>query len=66
MCFLCLLAAVPVWSSMTACGVRLRDLNPKAGMKDDPENWGELHTQVVNGCVVSMEESIRSIVGLCV
>ncbi|CEM05633.1 unnamed protein product [Vitrella brassicaformis CCMP3155] len=40
---------VPVWSSMTACGVRLRDLNPKAGMKDDPENWGELHTQVVNG-----------------
>jgi len=42
-------SSVPVWSSMTACGVRLRDLNPKAGMKDDPENWGELHTQVVNG-----------------
>ncbi|CEM22579.1 unnamed protein product [Vitrella brassicaformis CCMP3155] len=42
-------SSVAVWSSMTACGVRLRDLNPKAGMEDDPENWEDLHQRVING-----------------
>lgn len=38
---------VPVWSGVNVAGVRLRDLNPAAGTDADTENWGQIHTQVV-------------------
>ncbi|XP_046411830.1 L-lactate dehydrogenase-like [Neodiprion fabricii] len=39
--------SVPVWSGVNIAGVRLRDLNDKVGTDQDPENWGEIHKQVV-------------------
>lgn len=39
--------SVPVWSGVNVAGVRLRDLNPAAGTDADTENWGQIHTQVV-------------------
>lgn len=41
-------SSVPVWSAVNVAGVRLSDLNPQVGKKDDPENWNELHKQVVD------------------
>lgn len=29
-------------------GVRLRDLNENVGTEDDPENWGNVHKEVVS------------------
>ncbi|KZS10559.1 L-lactate dehydrogenase isoform X1 [Daphnia magna] len=39
--------SVPVWSGVDVAGVRLRDLNPDAGMESDTENWNDIHKQVV-------------------
>merc|ERR1719391_373832 len=41
--------SVPVWSGVNIAGVRLRDLNPKLGKDDDPENFKQVHKDVVNG-----------------
>lgn len=38
---------VPVWSGMNIAGVKLRDLNPLAGMAGDADNWQDVHKQVV-------------------
>lgn len=43
----CLIILVAVWSGVNIAGVRLRDLSPLVGQVDDPENWHELHKQVV-------------------
>nr|CAH7746532.1 unnamed protein product [Callosobruchus chinensis] len=40
--------SVPVWSGINVAGVRLRDLNPNLGTDNDPENWKEIHEDVVN------------------
>lgn len=40
-------SSVPVWSGVNVAGVNLIDLNPKLGQEDDPENWNELHTKIV-------------------
>ncbi|CAL4085303.1 unnamed protein product [Meganyctiphanes norvegica] len=40
--------SVPVWSGVNVAGVRLRDLNPKLGKDDDPENFKQVHKDVVN------------------
>jgi len=32
-------------------GTRLRDVAPKVGTDDDPENWAQVHKDVINGCV---------------
>ena len=40
-------SSVPVWSGINIGGVNLKDLNPKIGQADDPENWNDLHKQVV-------------------
>jgi len=42
-------SSVPVWSGVNIAGVRLRDLNPKLGKDDDPENFKQVHKDVVNG-----------------
>ncbi|KAI9556919.1 L-lactate dehydrogese [Daphnia sinensis] len=36
-----------VWSGVDVAGVRLRDLNPAAGLESDTENWNDIHKQVV-------------------
>ncbi|XP_043469910.1 L-lactate dehydrogenase A chain-like isoform X1 [Leptopilina heterotoma] len=41
--------SVPVWSSVNVAGMKLRDINPKMGEKDDPEKWYEIGT-TVNEC----------------
>jgi len=40
--------SVPVWSGVNVAGVRLREINPHVGDDTDPENWNDLHKQVVN------------------
>ncbi|XP_020710933.2 L-lactate dehydrogenase-like isoform X2 [Athalia rosae] len=40
--------SVPVWSGVNIAGVRLRDLCEEVGTDHDPENWGEIHKQVVD------------------
>ncbi|XP_045784269.1 L-lactate dehydrogenase [Maniola jurtina] len=40
-------SSVPVWSGVNVAGVRLSDLNQKIGTDTDPENWQELHDNVV-------------------
>ena len=34
-------------------GTRLRDIAPQIGTIDDPENWEQVHVDVINRCVVS-------------
>lgn len=33
---------VPIWSSVHVGGMKLRDINPRIGDKNDPERWYEL------------------------
>ncbi|KAK9747449.1 lactate/malate dehydrogenase, alpha/beta C-terminal domain [Popillia japonica] len=40
-------SSVAVWSGVNIAGVRLKELNPKVGTDSDPENWKDLHKQVV-------------------
>ena len=41
---------VAVWSSVNIAGSRLRDVEPKIGKPDDPENWEQVHKDVINRC----------------
>ena len=41
-------SSVAVWSGVNVAGTRLREICPKAGEKDDPENWGQIHQDVIN------------------
>lgn len=41
-------SSVAVWSSANVAGTRLRDINSKIGESDDPENWEQVHKDVVN------------------
>jgi len=47
----CLWFVVAVWSAVNVAGTRLRDIAPKVGMEDDPENWQKVHKDVINRCV---------------
>ncbi|KAL8222325.1 UNVERIFIED_CONTAM: hypothetical protein K2H54_075506, partial [Gekko kuhli] len=40
-------SSVPVWSGVNVAGVSLQELNPAMGTEQDPENWKEVHKQVV-------------------
>ncbi|NXX25195.1 LDHB dehydrogenase, partial [Nicator chloris] len=40
-------SSVAVWSGMNVAGVCLQELNPAMGTDNDPENWKEIHKQVV-------------------
>lgn len=42
-------SSVAVWSAVNVAGTRLRDIAPKVGMDDDPENWAQVHKDVING-----------------
>ena len=41
-------SSVALWSSVNVSGTRLLDMCPKAGQTDDPENWQEIHQDVIN------------------
>jgi len=41
-------SSVPVWSGVNIAGIRLREINPQAGLEDDSENWVQCHKEVVN------------------
>lgn len=36
-----------MWSGVNIAGVSLKDLNPKMGDDDDPENWKLIHKKVI-------------------
>ncbi|NXP36646.1 LDHB dehydrogenase, partial [Leiothrix lutea] len=40
-------SSVAVWSGVNVAGVCLQELNPAMGSDSDPENWKEIHKQVV-------------------
>lgn len=42
-------SSVAVWSAVNVAGTRLRDIAPKVGKEDDPENWQQVHKDVING-----------------
>ncbi|XP_040295357.1 L-lactate dehydrogenase B chain-like [Bufo bufo] len=41
-------SSVPAWSSVNVAGVPLQSLNPAIGTDKDPENWKDVHKQVVD------------------
>lgn len=41
-------SSVPVWSGVSAGGVLLKDLYPKVGASDDPDNWTSVWKEVVD------------------
>lgn len=47
MCYRNIVFLVAVWSGVNVAGVRLRELNPAIGTEDDPENWKQVHKDVV-------------------
>ncbi|KAJ8922399.1 hypothetical protein NQ315_004344 [Exocentrus adspersus] len=61
-------SSVAVWSGVNIAGVNLRDINPKIGTDDDPENWKELHKEVVNAAydVIKLKGYTSWAIGLSV
>jgi len=51
---------VAVWSAVNVAGTRLRDIAPKVGMDDDPENWQKVHKDVINRCASARVTSLGS------
>lgn len=47
--------SIPVWSAVSLAGIRLRDVNPILGTAEDPEDWRDIHDEVVR----SAEEVVR-------
>ncbi|CAL8069335.1 unnamed protein product [Calicophoron daubneyi] len=41
-------SSVPVWSNLNIAGVRLADIYPNIGQEGDPENFEDIHKEVVN------------------
>lgn len=41
------LLSVAIWSSVNVAGVRLREINAAVGTENDPENWKDIHKQVI-------------------
>ncbi|XP_072256488.1 L-lactate dehydrogenase B chain-like [Pyxicephalus adspersus] len=40
-------SSVPIWSGVNVAGVSLQSLNPEIGTDNDPENWKQVHKDVV-------------------
>ncbi|GLV39528.1 Lactate dehydrogenase [Carabus blaptoides fortunei] len=40
-------SSVPIWSEVNIAGTRLQDINPDIGSECDPEQWNEIHKEVV-------------------
>ncbi|XP_019872685.1 L-lactate dehydrogenase isoform X2 [Aethina tumida] len=60
--------SVPVWSGVNVAGVRLREVNPKFGTEDDPENYKQIHKDVVGAAyeVIKLKGYTNWAVGLSV
>jgi L-lactate dehydrogenase len=41
-------SSVAVWSAVNIAGTRLRDVDALIGKPDDPENWEQVHKDVIN------------------
>lgn len=41
-------SSVAVWSGVNVAGTRLREICPTAGQDGDPENWEQIHRDVIN------------------
>ncbi|XP_034191237.1 L-lactate dehydrogenase A-like 6A [Osmia lignaria lignaria] len=41
-------SSVPIWSTVTVRGIKLKDINKDIGTKTDPESWGDLHSKVID------------------
>lgn len=41
-------SSVAVWSAVNVAGTRLKDVCPHVGEADDPENWEQIHKDVIN------------------
>jgi len=61
-------SSVPVWSGLNVGGVNLVNLNPKIGKEDDPENWKQVHTQVVQSAyeIINLKGYTSWAIGLSV
>ncbi|KAJ9585894.1 hypothetical protein L9F63_020457, partial [Diploptera punctata] len=61
-------SSVPIWSGATVGGVRLVDLDDRIGSDADPENWKDIHTEVVQSAykVIKLKGYTCWAVGLCV
>jgi len=46
------LCVVAVWSAVNVAGTRLQELHPDIGKPNDPENWNQVHRDVINRCAV--------------
>jgi len=43
---------VAVWSGVNVAGTRLQEIHPDIGKANDPENWDQVHREVINRCAV--------------
>jgi L-lactate dehydrogenase len=61
-------SSVPVWSGLNVGGVNLNSLNPKIGQDDDPENWQDIHKQVVQSAyeIINLKGYTSWAIGLSV
>ncbi|XP_017299010.1 L-lactate dehydrogenase-like [Diaphorina citri] len=57
-------SSVPVWSGVNVAGVNLREVNPAIGTEGDTEEFGKLHTDVVNSFFSSVLYSAYEIIRL--
>ncbi|CAH0547730.1 unnamed protein product [Brassicogethes aeneus] len=60
--------SVPIWSGVNVAGVRLREINPNVGTDSDPENYKQLHKDVINSAyeVIRLKGYTNWAVGLSV
>ncbi|XP_077658170.1 L-lactate dehydrogenase A-like 6B isoform X2 [Urocitellus parryii] len=61
-------SSVPVWSGVNIAGVLLKDLNAAIGTGKDPEQWENVHREVVNSAyeIIKMKGYTSWAIGLSV
>ncbi|KAF2896294.1 hypothetical protein ILUMI_09879 [Ignelater luminosus] len=61
-------SSVAVWSGINIAGVNLRKINPAIGTEEDPEQWSDLHKQVVQSAyeVIKLKGYTSWAIGLSV
>ncbi|XP_012502247.1 PREDICTED: L-lactate dehydrogenase A-like 6B [Propithecus coquereli] len=61
-------SSVPVWSGVNIAGVPLKDLNADIGTDKDPEQWGNVHKEVIASAyeIIKMKGYTNWAIGLSV
>ena len=61
-------SSVPIWSGVNVAGVNLNKLNPAIGQPDDPEQWNDIHTNVVQSAyeIINLKGYTSWAIGLSV